>query len=84
MLSFEFDGTVELMILLQALPKWIESLRSRLRDHDGTHRNVKLFLLRLILNCQKVFEPFAKFILVDILDVISRQDLWPSEVIILI
>ena len=39
--------------IFQVLPPWMESIRKRLIDMS-THRNVKLFLLRLILNCEQV------------------------------
>jgi hypothetical protein len=58
-------------------PTFFVIIRNKLRD-DGTHRNVKLFLLRLILNCAETFKPFAKHFGRDILNVIVCDTTWGS------
>ena len=59
------------------IPSWMESLKSKLTD-ESTERNVKLFILRLILNCNEIFQPFAKHFLFDILSLITRDHVWPN------
>lgn len=39
-------------------PKWMVSLRESLSDSQ-THPNVALFMIRLIVNAQPLFRPFA-------------------------
>ena len=63
------------------LPGWMQSLKSKLMD-PRTENNIKLFLLRLILNCNEIFEPFARYFLVDILSVITTENLWPADSIL--
>ena len=59
---------IHLMSLLQgynpasfinAMPDWMHSLQKTLVD-PTIHRNVILFIIRLILNLQSVFQPYAK------------------------
>ena len=57
----------------------MDSIRKRLTDASSTQRNVKLFLLRLIVNCEAVFAPFAAHLLPDILDAVSNESLWPGD-----
>ena len=55
-LKFKYSKSITkngLIFFGQVLPPWMESIRKRLIDMS-THRNVKLFLLRLILNCERV------------------------------
>ena len=63
------------------LPSWMESLKSKLAD-GPTERNVKLFILRLILNCNEIFQPFTKHFLFDILSLITTEHVWPNEQIV--
>ena len=63
------------------LPGWMQSLKLKLVD-PRTENNIKLYLLRLILNCNEVFEPFAKYFLVDLLSVITTDNIWPAESIL--
>ena len=58
----------------------MDSLRKRLMDPSSS-RNVKLFLLRLIVNCEAVFAPFAAHLLPDILDAVSNESLWPGQAV---
>ena len=60
------------------LPGWMQSLKSKLMD-PNTQNNIKLYILRLILNCNEIFEPFARYFLVDILSVITTENLWPRD-----
>lgn len=41
-----------------ALPRWMESIQKCLTDSNRPH-NVRLFLLKLILNVQTTFRPYA-------------------------
>ena len=59
---------VHLMSLLQeyshsdstdTMPDWMHSLQKTLMD-PSIHRNVVLFIVRLILNLQSAFQPYAK------------------------
>ncbi|XP_066992546.2 DNA-dependent protein kinase catalytic subunit [Anabrus simplex] len=50
-----------------SLPTWMECLRKSLMTN---HKNVRVFLMKLILNNQTVFQPYAKFWLCAILQVI--------------
>ena len=60
------------------IPGWMQSLKSKLMD-PSTHDNIKLFLLRLILNCNEIFEPFARYFLVDVLSIITTENLWAND-----
>ena len=59
------------------LPSWMHSLKSKLIA-ETTEANVKLFIIRLILNSNETFQPFAKHFLVDILSLITTESLWPN------
>ena len=59
------------------LPSWMISLKAKLMD-PTTDTNIKLFILRLILNTSDVFEPFANHFLADILSLITNESLWPK------
>ena len=59
------------------IPSWMQSLKSKLIDQK-TDANIKLFILRLILNSNEIFQPFAKHFLVDILSLITTETLWPK------
>ncbi|PIK41530.1 putative DNA-dependent protein kinase catalytic subunit [Apostichopus japonicus] len=42
------------------MPPWMKMLHGKMSSSE-TSVNIKLFVARLIVNCSKVFEPFAKF-----------------------
>jgi hypothetical protein len=44
----------------KALPPWMESMRKCLSD-DSQPRNVKLFLLKIILNVESKFHQYAQY-----------------------
>jgi len=57
----------------------MEQIRMKLTS-EKTHQNVKLFLLRLILNCSEMFRPFAKHFGKEILDLVTSSTTWPGNV----
>jgi len=59
-------------------PSWMKSFVSVLKD-DTTHKNVHLFLLKLMLSCSEIFEPFAKTFLVPVLDIIGSRSVGKEE-----
>ena len=63
------------------LPLWMNEIKVKIEDND-VHSNVKLFLLRLILNCHAEFEPFAKYFTSVILKTISSEVFWNGSPII--
>merc|ERR1711994_1137018 len=63
------------------LPLWMNEIKMKIEDND-VHSNVKLFLLRLILNCHAEFEPFAKYFTSVILKTISSELFWNGSPII--
>ena len=46
---------------------------------DETAQNIKLFLLRLILNCSDIFRPFAKHFGKEILGLLTSNSTWPGS-----
>ena len=56
---------------------WMDQIRVKLVD-DKTHQNIKLFLLRLILNCSDAFRPFAKLLGRDLLQLVASSSTWPG------
>ena len=61
-------------------PLWMKSILSVLQSEEA-HRNVKLFILKLILSCPEIFTPFSKTFLVPILTLIGAGSLTGSEVV---
>ena len=59
------------------LPSWMQSMKSKLMD-PTTETNIKLFLLRLILNSKEIFLPFTSHLLKDLLSLITTENLWPK------
>ena len=55
----------------------MDLIRVKLVD-DKTHQNIKLFLLRLILNCSDAFRPFAKLLGRDLLQLVASSSTWPG------
>ena len=43
-----------------SLPPWMDYLNKKLTS-NSTHRNIKLFIAKLIINTEEVFRPYAKF-----------------------
>lgn len=60
------------------LPDWMQSIKSKLTE-DSVPNNVKLFLLKLVINCSETFKPFAKLLLPDILSLVVTQHLWSDK-----
>jgi hypothetical protein len=52
----------------KALPPWMESVRKCLSDHSQP-RNVRLFLLKIILNMESKFHPYAQYWMNSVLKV---------------
>ena len=63
------------------IPQWMIAIREKLQD-SNTPTNVRLFLLRLILNCHDEFEPFARYFTFDILKLITSEVFWAGSPII--
>ena len=59
------------------LPSWMQSLKTKLMSQT-TDTNIKLYILRLILNTSDVFQPFSNHFLVDVLSLITSESLWPK------
>nr|XP_039264534.1 DNA-dependent protein kinase catalytic subunit-like [Styela clava] len=47
------------------LPKWLNILISKLSS--SPHNNVKLFIAKLVINCEHIFEPFASHLIAPML-----------------
>jgi DNA-dependent protein kinase catalytic subunit len=60
------------------LPTWMQSIKSKLMDPTTTERNIKLLLLRLILNSKEIFLPFTSHFLKDLLSLITTKNMWPK------
>ena len=60
------------------LPGWMQSIKSKLMDPTTTETNIKLLLLRLILNSNEIFLPFKNHWLKDLLSLITTESLWPK------
>ena len=56
---------------------WMDLIRTKLVD-EKTHQNIKLFLLRLILNCSDAFRPYAKLLGRDLLQLVASASTWPG------
>jgi hypothetical protein len=56
----------------------MEQIRAKLVD-DKVHPNVKLFLLRLILNCSDIFRPFANHLGKEILRLVALASTWTDS-----
>ncbi|KAF5300806.1 hypothetical protein FQR65_LT09109 [Abscondita terminalis] len=54
------------------LPKWMKGLRKVLMD-DNIKFNVKIFLVKVIHNCQHIFKYYAKFFYTPILKIITDE-----------
>nr|CAD7397905.1 unnamed protein product [Timema poppensis] len=52
-----------------SLPGWMDMLKKSLED-EYKHKNAKVFILKLIVNCETVFKPYAKFWLSPIMKAI--------------
>ena len=57
----------------------MEQIRLKLTN-DKTQQNVKLFLLRLILNSSEIFRPFAKHFGKEVLELVTSSTTWPGNV----
>ena len=57
----------------------MEQIRLKLTN-DKTQQNVKLFLLRLILNCSEIFRPFGKHFGKEVLELVTSSTTWPGNV----
>jgi hypothetical protein len=59
----------------------MQQIRLKLTS-DKIHQNVKLFLLRLILNCSEIFRPYAKHFGKEILELVTSSSTWPGNEIV--
>ena len=65
----------------QFIPLWMNEIKVKIENNE-VHSNIKLFLLRLILNCHSEFEPFANHFTSVILKTISSELFWNGSPII--
>ena len=63
------------------LPLWMNEIKVKIEDNE-VQSNIKLFLLRLILNCHSEFEQFASHFTSVILKTISSELFWNGSPII--
>ncbi|KAG8200791.1 hypothetical protein JTE90_006373 [Oedothorax gibbosus] len=63
------DLIPEESVMVDSSPKWLSCIIQTLQD-GKTSENVKLFLGRLIINNAKILQPFAKFLIEPMLDLI--------------
>ncbi|KAG2383045.1 hypothetical protein C9374_005012 [Naegleria lovaniensis] len=57
----------------QTMPSWMGEMHKKL-NNDSTHRNIKLFICKVIINRPNVFEPFAKHFFEPIVKLILREE----------
>ncbi|KAL9649605.1 hypothetical protein ABK040_003282 [Willaertia magna] len=57
----------------QVLPTWMTEIQKKL-DDDSAHRNIKLFLAKVIVNRPAIFEPFGKFFFEPIIKTILQEE----------
>ncbi len=57
------------------LPVWMKFMKDKL-ESPASEANVKMFILRLILNCRETFKPYARFFVKTIMSVITSEELW--------
>ncbi|KAJ8868909.1 hypothetical protein PR048_030450 [Dryococelus australis] len=55
-----------------SLPCWMEAIKKSLEDDDNP-RNARLFILKLILNCESFFRPYAKFWFTPIMKALQNR-----------
>lgn len=55
------------------MPSWMAALHKSFND-GRTHKNIRLFIARLIVNRSKVFQPFARFWLVPLAQLVVGGD----------
>uniref|UniRef100_T1IKI7 DNA-dependent protein kinase catalytic subunit CC3 domain-containing protein n=1 Tax=Strigamia maritima TaxID=126957 RepID=T1IKI7_STRMM len=73
----------------EQLPTCVQKLVNKLKC-NVTHENVKLFVIKLILNNSKIFEPFAKFLLEPLMQMIingvtgGRLNYMTNDVLVMI
>ena len=60
------------------LPNFMKNILQKLQGF-AAHRNIQLFLLRVILHCRDEFEPFAKDFTPVILSLISSEMFWKNS-----
>lgn len=56
------------------IPKWIRGIENVMMA-DTTHKNVRIFLAKVIHNCQNVFRPYAKVLTTPMIKVITDGSL---------
>ena len=55
------------------MPSWMAALHKSFND-GRTHKNIRLFITRLIVNRSKVFQPYARFWLVPLTQLVISGD----------
>ncbi|EFC47806.1 DNA dependent protein kinase catalytic subunit [Naegleria gruberi] len=56
-----------------AMPSWMAEMHKKL-NNDETHRNIKLFLCKIITNRPTIFEPFSKYFFEPIIKFIMKEE----------
>lgn len=57
------------------MPDWMTNLKSAFCDESSNTINSKIFILKLIVNCETDFKPFAKFWLCSLMKFILNKHL---------
>ncbi|CAB4005561.1 DNA-dependent kinase catalytic subunit-like [Paramuricea clavata] len=60
------------------MPPWMSYLQKKLSDH-ASQLNIRLFIAKLITNIPEIFEPYAKFWLSPLMELILCPDFMTSE-----
>ena len=60
----------------EELPSSLQSFKDALSDKNSSS-NIKLFILKVIIECREIFQQYAKHFLGDILRVIMMPETWP-------
>lgn len=57
---------------IPGMPSWMEAMIQTLESPE-THVNIRLFIIRVIDNCQQVFKPYAHHILRPVLNILADE-----------
>lgn len=60
------------------MPKWMFELHSKFQRRD-THPNIQLFIVKIILNRSKIFQPYAHFWLRPLLEFVINNEVMQQQ-----
>ncbi|XP_066592485.1 DNA-dependent protein kinase catalytic subunit-like [Prorops nasuta] len=49
------------------MPEWMKHIHNSMVIEENKNNNIRLFMLKMILNCEAIFKPYAKFFLLRIM-----------------